>query len=271
MSVEKSESFVPGTAEPAEPTKTRDVHSCGYHCERPACVLAQRNELRDRLAGQSEPPSVVAALRRVVALRDMGATLKFCKLFGLEQVRIMDGEAAVWKRVYDDARAALQTPTKESQPRISPPPSAETMALARKAVEAQRNDKRTPEQIASDGAAFIMGGRNDTRESRPRKLTPERQEIVDRLRLWADSAATSGAAGRIMNSAADIIEGQSIAAPDALDGPRFRWLLANMWCRHEGEFRYWQTKLFKDGIPLSKAIDAAIKAEHTPPTPPSEP
>lgn len=25
------------------------VHSCGYHCSLPACVLAQRNELRDML------------------------------------------------------------------------------------------------------------------------------------------------------------------------------------------------------------------------------
>lgn len=47
-------------------------------------------------------------------------------------------------------------------------------------------------------------------------------------------------------------EGQSYRE----DAERFRWLLANMWCRNEGEFRYWQTKLFKDGIPLTRAIDA---------------
>lgn len=28
-----------------------DQHSCGYTCERPACVLAQRNELRDAASG----------------------------------------------------------------------------------------------------------------------------------------------------------------------------------------------------------------------------
>jgi hypothetical protein len=27
-----------------------DVHSCSYYCTRPACVLAQRDELRDRVA-----------------------------------------------------------------------------------------------------------------------------------------------------------------------------------------------------------------------------
>ena len=27
----------------------RDVHSCSYYCDRPECVKAQRDELRDRL------------------------------------------------------------------------------------------------------------------------------------------------------------------------------------------------------------------------------
>ena len=26
-----------------------DIHSCGYYCNRPACIEAQRNELRDKL------------------------------------------------------------------------------------------------------------------------------------------------------------------------------------------------------------------------------
>jgi hypothetical protein len=30
-----------------------DIHSCSYYCTRPACVLAQRDELRDKL--QAEP------------------------------------------------------------------------------------------------------------------------------------------------------------------------------------------------------------------------
>jgi len=35
----------------AEEAKTEDgAHSCGYHCQRPACVLAQRDELRAKLA-----------------------------------------------------------------------------------------------------------------------------------------------------------------------------------------------------------------------------
>jgi len=26
-----------------------DIHSCSYYCDRPACVLQQRDELRDKL------------------------------------------------------------------------------------------------------------------------------------------------------------------------------------------------------------------------------
>jgi hypothetical protein len=26
-----------------------DIHSCGYYCDRPPCIQAQRNELRDKL------------------------------------------------------------------------------------------------------------------------------------------------------------------------------------------------------------------------------
>ena len=27
-----------------------DIHSCSYYCDRPECIKAQRDELRDRLA-----------------------------------------------------------------------------------------------------------------------------------------------------------------------------------------------------------------------------
>jgi hypothetical protein len=26
-----------------------DIHSCGYYCDRHACIVAQRNELRDKV------------------------------------------------------------------------------------------------------------------------------------------------------------------------------------------------------------------------------
>jgi len=31
-----------------------DIHSCSYFCTRPACVLAQRDELRDKLLAERE-------------------------------------------------------------------------------------------------------------------------------------------------------------------------------------------------------------------------
>ena len=33
-----------------------DIHSCSYYCTRPACVLAQRDELRDKLHKQQAEP-----------------------------------------------------------------------------------------------------------------------------------------------------------------------------------------------------------------------
>jgi len=37
-----------------------DIHSCSYYCTRPACVLAQRDELRGRFLQQAEPVDVKA-------------------------------------------------------------------------------------------------------------------------------------------------------------------------------------------------------------------
>ena len=38
-----------------------DIHSCSYYCTRPACVLQQRDDLRDKLEQQAEPPQVIHA------------------------------------------------------------------------------------------------------------------------------------------------------------------------------------------------------------------
>jgi hypothetical protein len=38
-----------------------DIHSCGYYCDRHACIVAQRNELRDKLfSDQAVKPDGVA-------------------------------------------------------------------------------------------------------------------------------------------------------------------------------------------------------------------
>ena len=33
------------------------IHSCGWHCDNPACIKAQRNEMRDRLEAQAAQPT----------------------------------------------------------------------------------------------------------------------------------------------------------------------------------------------------------------------
>ena len=36
-----------------------DIHSCSYYCDRPECIKAQRDELRDRLAQPRKPMTVI--------------------------------------------------------------------------------------------------------------------------------------------------------------------------------------------------------------------
>jgi hypothetical protein len=50
------------------------IHTCSYHCLRPPCVLAQRNELRDRLEAaererNAERAVAIGHLSQVNALR----------------------------------------------------------------------------------------------------------------------------------------------------------------------------------------------------------
>lgn len=40
-----------------------EIHSCSYNCDRPACIKAQRDELRDRLAAQPAEPDEIEQLR----------------------------------------------------------------------------------------------------------------------------------------------------------------------------------------------------------------
>lgn len=47
----------------------KDLHSCSYYCTRPACVRAQRDELRDRIFGDVTQEDVDAFVR---SLRSQG-------------------------------------------------------------------------------------------------------------------------------------------------------------------------------------------------------
>lgn len=61
---------------------TEDIHSCSYFCTPPACVLAQRDELRDSHgAGNQVPPTAQPAQR----LTDEQITLALQRAYSLGQ------------------------------------------------------------------------------------------------------------------------------------------------------------------------------------------
>jgi hypothetical protein len=43
-----------GKANYVEEPESWDLHSCSYYCERPGCIKAQRDELREKLFARSE-------------------------------------------------------------------------------------------------------------------------------------------------------------------------------------------------------------------------
>jgi hypothetical protein len=49
-----------------------DIHSCGYYCDRPACIKAQRDELRDKLAQPEQESFSPEAIRATQAAWKMG-------------------------------------------------------------------------------------------------------------------------------------------------------------------------------------------------------
>jgi len=59
-----------------------DIHSCGYHCQNPACIKAQRDELRDKYFRQFERPSPLYAHGWNAALDEAAARIGEIKGFG---------------------------------------------------------------------------------------------------------------------------------------------------------------------------------------------
>jgi hypothetical protein len=49
-----------------------DIHSCSYYCDRPACIKAQRDELRDRFQVMQAQAEVDAKAQRIAALQHSG-------------------------------------------------------------------------------------------------------------------------------------------------------------------------------------------------------
>lgn len=61
-----------------------ELHSCSYYCEKPACIKAQRDEMRDALFDQQ----TVAALQQKLAELERGEYI--CKRCSLRK----DGETS---------------------------------------------------------------------------------------------------------------------------------------------------------------------------------
>lgn len=87
-----------------------DQHSCSYHCTRPACVLAQRDELRDSHgAGNQVPPTA----RTTDADRSMAAEIRLLREALAERddelARLRAQEPVAWNRMgYEPVSDAMK-------------------------------------------------------------------------------------------------------------------------------------------------------------------
>jgi len=89
-----------------------EIHSCSYYCDRPECIKAQRDELRERLAQPTD--SQKANQELLEALSDIA--------YGLESARIWGGMGWAYNPLHpykylplrDKARAAIAKATGEN-------------------------------------------------------------------------------------------------------------------------------------------------------------
>jgi hypothetical protein len=58
------------------------IHSCSYHCHNPACIKAQRDELRDKYFRQFERPNPLYTHGWNAALDEAAARIGEIKGFG---------------------------------------------------------------------------------------------------------------------------------------------------------------------------------------------
>jgi hypothetical protein len=70
-----------------------DIHSCSYYCDRPACIKAQRDELRDRFQVMQAPQPVVDVFDSFIS----PAILSFAK--GEDELLV--------RRIWDKVRVAM--------------------------------------------------------------------------------------------------------------------------------------------------------------------
>lgn len=71
---------------------TNPIHSCSLYCERPECIKAQRDEMRDALAAP-QPAQPIGLMSRALIVTSSGAGYKqvgfrFSELHDAEQIRL---------------------------------------------------------------------------------------------------------------------------------------------------------------------------------------
>jgi hypothetical protein len=49
-----------------------DIHSCSYHCDKPECIKAQRDELRERLAQPEQEPVLETVYETIIQWDESG-------------------------------------------------------------------------------------------------------------------------------------------------------------------------------------------------------
>jgi len=69
-----------------------DIHSCSYYCDRPKCIKAQRDELRDKLAQPEQEPVENRFVRELREYAKLNADLPLFPLWNVRRaLKYLDG------------------------------------------------------------------------------------------------------------------------------------------------------------------------------------
>ena len=172
-----------------------DIHSCSYYCTRPACVLAQRDEMRDRLAqalGQNKQ-----ILRAIEQMKQQAEPVQpeqeLARAFndGLLEGTLRERE--IWLQQRERLAEPVATQQQQAEPvRRESAPGEQPNAL-RIADELSGMDIRElTEELADDAAAelrWLHGELYYKQQAEPVAEPPQRRLLTDEERqaMWQAS------------------------------------------------------------------------------------
>ena len=84
-----------------------DIHSCSYYCERPECIKAQRDELRDRLAQPNDFNPDWDAMAVMVEEQQRMA----------KRIDELEAQQKPWVKTYSGGQPNYTVPEEQAQPR----------------------------------------------------------------------------------------------------------------------------------------------------------